>query len=208
MASGKIKDPFSNSGSSGITRGLPGITGADTTTTQLLAQTAQDVVQHLSNLNTGLAGWSALQQQQASAVLENTVALEQNTQNRDGKMAGTIASAAESVLGGGGLLTPILSGIMSLLGGSTTSESLAAPQPFSLPAPIAVQATVSSNAGSVAPPAPSTPAMGGRAGGGSVIVQVNAMDSRSFLDHKDEIAQAVREAVLHSHGLNDVFSEL
>jgi len=49
---------------------------------------------------------------------------------------------------------------------------------------------------------------GAGAAGSNVIVQVNAMDSRSFLDHKDEIAQAVREAVLHSHCLNDVLSEL
>lgn len=41
-----------------------------------------------------------------------------------------------------------------------------------------------------------------------VTVQVNALDSRSFLDHSDEIASAVREAVLHSHNLRDVLTEL
>ena len=34
------------------------------------------------------------------------------------------------------------------------------------------------------------------------------MDSRSFLDHSDEIANAVREAVLNSHSLRDVLTEL
>jgi hypothetical protein len=34
------------------------------------------------------------------------------------------------------------------------------------------------------------------------------MDSRSFLEHSDEIARAVREAMLNSHALNDVVSEL
>jgi hypothetical protein len=41
-----------------------------------------------------------------------------------------------------------------------------------------------------------------------VTVQVNAMDSRSFLDHSAEIARAVREAMLSAHGLNDVVNEL
>jgi hypothetical protein len=34
------------------------------------------------------------------------------------------------------------------------------------------------------------------------------MDSKSFLDHSDEIAQAVREAMLSSHSLNDVIADL
>jgi len=41
-----------------------------------------------------------------------------------------------------------------------------------------------------------------------VTVQVQAMDSRSFLDHSAEIARAVREAMLNMHSLNDVVSEL
>ena len=41
-----------------------------------------------------------------------------------------------------------------------------------------------------------------------VTVNVSAMDSRSFLDHSGEIAQAVREAMLHMHPVNDLISEL
>jgi len=41
-----------------------------------------------------------------------------------------------------------------------------------------------------------------------IVVNVQAMDSRSFLDHSGEIAQAVREAMLNMHPLNDVVSEL
>ncbi len=40
-----------------------------------------------------------------------------------------------------------------------------------------------------------------------VTVQVQAMDSRSFLDHRDEIAAAVRQALLESHSLGDVMGE-
>jgi hypothetical protein len=42
----------------------------------------------------------------------------------------------------------------------------------------------------------------------TVTVQVQAMDSRSFLDHSDDIAQAVRQALLNSHTLNDVVTDL
>jgi hypothetical protein len=48
----------------------------------------------------------------------------------------------------------------------------------------------------------------GGASGGQIVVNVQAMDSRSFLDHSSEIAQAVRDAMLNMHALNDVVSEL
>jgi len=41
-----------------------------------------------------------------------------------------------------------------------------------------------------------------------VTVNVSAMDSRSFLDHSEDIARAVREAMLHMHPVNDLISEL
>lgn len=41
-----------------------------------------------------------------------------------------------------------------------------------------------------------------------VTIQVQAMDSRSFLDHSAEIAQAVREAMLNMHALNDVVNDI
>ena len=41
----------------------------------------------------------------------------------------------------------------------------------------------------------------------TITVQVQAMDSRSFLDHSDDIAMAVREAILNGHALGGVMSE-
>ena len=40
-----------------------------------------------------------------------------------------------------------------------------------------------------------------------ITVQVQAMDSRSFLDHSNDIALAVRQAMLESSVLNDVVRE-
>ena len=42
----------------------------------------------------------------------------------------------------------------------------------------------------------------------TVQIQVQAMDSRSFLDHSQEIARAVREAMLNMHSINDVVNDL
>ena len=57
---------------------------------------------------------------------------------------------------------------------------------------------------------PSSSGSGAGSGGGSgqMIVQVQAMDSQSFLDHSDDIAQAVRQAMLQSSVLNDVIREV
>lgn len=41
-----------------------------------------------------------------------------------------------------------------------------------------------------------------------ITVQVQAMDSKSFLDHSNDIAMAVRQAMLESSTLNDVIREL
>jgi hypothetical protein len=41
-----------------------------------------------------------------------------------------------------------------------------------------------------------------------ITVNVQAMDSRSFLDHSNEIAQAVRDAMLNLNSINDVVNDL
>ena len=52
-----------------------------------------------------------------------------------------------------------------------------------------------------AAPAASSPAS-------QITVNVQAMDSRSFLDHSSDIAQAVRDAMLNLSSINDVVSNL
>jgi hypothetical protein len=48
----------------------------------------------------------------------------------------------------------------------------------------------------------------GGAGAAQITVNVQAMDSQSFLDHSNEIAQAVRAAMLNSNSINDVVNNL
>jgi hypothetical protein len=42
----------------------------------------------------------------------------------------------------------------------------------------------------------------------NITVQIQALDSRSFLDHSHDIARAVREAMLHMDPLNDIVNDI
>jgi len=146
-------------------------------------------------------------QAQTEALLANTAALLKNTSARSSSTGTTAGGVVQSVLGGfgGGLLSPLISGLIGLFGGGKAET----PPPlvvYAPPAAVNYEADFSRSAGLAA-----TYSNGGS---GSVVsapqitVQVQAMDSRSFLDHREEIARAVREAMLNSHALNDVVNEL
>jgi len=123
---------------------------------------------------------------------------------------GTVGSALGSVLGGGLGLAPLISGIAGLFGGGDSSAPAALPT-YMAPLPIHLNAGFSESGGS---------AFGvDRAQGGApramtnspsprITVQVQAMDSQSFLDHSGDIALAVRQAMLQSNVLNDVIREV
>jgi hypothetical protein len=146
-----------------------------------------------------------VQQSQADLVGQNTKAVTDNT-------ASAVASAAKGV--GGALLngfgiSPIVTGLLKLFGGGSSSS----PAEVALPkytAPGAVRLDAGLVGGELAAV---DRGVGDRVrvtGGATtqVTVQVNAMDSRSFLDRSDEIAKAVRLAMLESHAINDVVAEL
>jgi hypothetical protein len=124
-------------------------------------------------------------------------------------MGSTLLDAFGAGLG----LSPLISGIASLFGGG--GNSVPAPLLKFAPAPsIQVSGGVSESGGSafaVDNPQgglPRAAPAGGQAGGPSQItVQVQAMDSQSFLDHSGDIAMAVRQAMLQSSVLNDVVRE-
>ena len=140
------------------------------------------------------------------------------TQNTGTKASGgssvgsTVEGIASSFLGGGlSSLSPLLGGLLSLFGGGG-GQTLAAPLPYMLPAAVQSQAGLTGGAnGQVAPVSYSeTGQPRARLSNSSpqVTIQVNAMDSQSFLDHSDDIANAVKQAILNSSSLNDVISSL
>jgi hypothetical protein len=152
----------------------------------------------LSQAGQQIAQLQSAYQQQASLIQANTEAVQGNTSAQGSHNAlGTAGGIASSLLGGLGLLSPIISGITSLFGGGSSAP---APLPiYTPPPPVSISGTLNS----AAPPASSqaTPAQ-------TVTVNVNALDSKSFLDHSDDIANAVREAMLNMHPINGVIASI
>jgi len=185
--------------STGSTTGVSGVTQGS----------LQDVNEQLSTLASQMGTLASAQQSEVSATQDNTQALGQNTTTKGsgGSIGGTVGSIASSVLGSG--LSPIISGLLDLFGGSST-QNLSAPTPFSLPPSVDYQAGLTSTGQVV----PVDSGQGGQARTEStnsapqVTVQVNALDSQSFLDHSDDIANAVKAALLNSHSLSDVIGGL
>ncbi len=154
--------------------------------------------------------------QQTSTIEQNTTALAEGSAAR----LREAARAVSSVIGAGsgwlnlmGGLGAAASGISKLISRNNTDPEPELPL-YSQPASIRTEAALPSeerngllsvsygqDGFARATPRPATIVP-------QVTVQVQAMDSRSFLDHSNEIARAVRDAVLNMHSLNDVMAEL
>lgn len=157
---------------------------------------------------------------QAEALGENTLAVSQNTKAQapggGRSAAGEIARTATGILGSGFGLSPLISGLIGLFrgGDDAAPASTAAPTTY-VPPPVirfdgalsrqSSQPVYAADYGQGGIPRAVQPAPA--AALPPITVQVQAMDSRSFLDHSGEIARAVREAMLNAHALNDVVNE-
>ncbi len=170
---------------------------------------SQALSEQMSSLVTQITSLNSAQEAQLGAIQENTQAVTQNTTSKGAtgaSVGSTIGGVASSVLGGGLSLSPLISGLLSLFGGGGQTE--AAPTPFTLPAPVQYQAGLTGGAGGEIGPV--SYGQSGQArpenqnSSPQVTIQVNAMDSQSFLDHSDDIANAVKTAILNSSSLNDV----
>ncbi len=173
----------------------------------------KDVTGQISVLAAQITSLNSTQQSQIGATQDNTQAVSQNTVTKGGSgssLASAAGSFASSILGGG--LSPIITGLLSLFGGGS-SQPTPAPAPFKLPTPIQYQAGLTgSGTGTSVQPVDQGQSGQVRTQSASsapqVTIQVNAMDSRSFLDHSEEIANAVKQAILSSNSLNDVIADL
>jgi hypothetical protein len=210
---------MASSNSNNITRLLdPGVFGEASTVGQVVAgssggggssaDSTQQLAQQLQQLE-------SLAQAETEMAEANTQATNQNTtqvgQGGGGQSAlGQAGSTLESIFGAG--LSPLLSGVMGLFGGGGGQGSV--PTTFLMPPSVNVNAGINE----AAPTQPFAvdyaaggqprPATGGSEGSAQITVQIQALDSQSFLDHSDDIAQAVRQAMLQSSVLNDVIREV
>lgn len=172
----------------------------------------------LAQLTAQIVQLRSTNQAQIDAMADNTKALVDDatvkSQGGASSVASTVGEVFSEVFGSALGLSPLISGIASLFGGG----SKPAPPPlipYAAPAPVRFDGGISStNPGSVAavdysqdgqvraiPASTSVPAQ-------QITIQVQAMDSQSFLDHSEDIARAVRQAMLNSNALSDVVGEM
>jgi hypothetical protein len=179
---------------------------------------SKDLATQLDRLTTQLQQLQTVNQAALESTVTNTQAVQATTaattSSKSNESTGqTIGNTILSVLGTGIGLSPLISGIVHLFGGGGGSSSEPPPLvKFALPASQSVNAGVSSAAPGQAfgvdeaqggSPRPVTTTVTAP----QITVQVQAMDSRSFLDHSNDIALAVRQAMLESSVLNDVVRE-
>jgi len=182
-----------------------------------------DLATSLSQAGQQIAQLQSAYQQQANLITENTQALQGNTSAKSGSSGGSVLGSVTSSLFGGalGFLSPIISGIAGLFGGSSAPQPLpiyTPPSPVSIsgilqstPAPSQTSnagAGSTSGTGSTATPAPAASSGSQTNYSPQITVNVSAMDSQSFMDRSNDIASAVREAMLNMHPINNVVADL
>lgn len=158
-------------------------------------------------------------QAQSASTRENTEALVRNTAGQS-NLASSIASgalstvtrSAGSALGGlASPLAPVVGGLLRLFGRGKQEEPAPLPS-FQLPRSVAIDGSIQDGGASAVSPTlyaqDGLPRVTPAAASPRVTVQVNAMDARSFLDRSDDIARAVKEALLNSHSVGDVIGEM
>ena len=160
------------------------------------------------------------QLQTASQAATESIQASSRTAASGGSASGTssgpsIGSTLLDVFGAGLGLSPLISGHREFVRGRRRALRTPAPlTKFVLPPSIQVNGGVSESGGqafAVDNPQGGLPRAaldGGQASApAQITVQVQAMDSQSFLDHSADIAMAVRQAMLESSVLNDVVRE-
>lgn len=170
----------------------------------------QEFTEQISSLATQITNLASVEQTQVSAMQDNTQALTQNTASKSGvgsSVGDTAGGIASTLLGGGSILSPIVSGLLSAFG---STSPVVAPTGFTLPGPVQYESGITGTS----QVSPVTFGQGGQpraqapAAAPQINIQVSAMDSQSFLDRSDDIAAAVKTALLNSHSLSDVISDL
>jgi hypothetical protein len=170
----------------------------------------------LTTIASQLQELQTINQSQMESIEANTSAVTASTSTKGSgsgtSAAGSVGNTLLDVLGLGSGLSPLISGLVSLFGGGGSNQSTAV-TPYIQPLPVNLSAGFSgSTAGGASgvdygeggQPRQTTAAAAQQ----QITVQVQAMDSQSFLDRSNDIAAAVRKAMLETSTLNDVIREV
>jgi hypothetical protein len=194
-------DQWTGTGISELLRGLEAAAPAESAASTAASNGSEDTLEQVLS---GVLGGSALSAAAAATSSGSTG-------------SSTLGKVVSTVFGSALGLAPLAKAIFSLFGGGSKEEEEPLVK-YTLPPHLRFEAASGSGAemlgvdygqnGLARAQNAAGASSGATAAPAQVTVQVNAMDSRSFLDHKDEIARAVREAMLNMHALNDVVNEL
>jgi hypothetical protein len=190
----------SSEGLTGLLR-ASGLTGGDSLNAHMTS--LADQLQQQQSVN------DALMQQTLAAMVQPEGGGSGGGSGGD-SILGTIGSTLGGVLGGGLGLAPLVSGLAGLFGGGDSSTPAALPT-YMAPLPIHLDAGFREGGGGafgVDTAQGGAPRAMSNSSSPQITVQVQAMDSQSFLDHSGDIALAVRQAMLQSNVLNDVIREV
>jgi hypothetical protein len=176
-------------------------------------------------LQTRTAGWALpIAPEPAPAANANDTATTPPEKTTGASILSSLAAGAQSVLPNlpgtnrgswwGSLLSPIIGGLLGLFKGGDEGP-VSSPIPYIRPAQLSMdyawtgngeQELVPFDYNSAGKPRPIVTE--NRPAPAPITIQVQAMDSQSFLDRRDDIAAAVRRALLESHPLNDSLREV
>ena len=190
------------------------------------AEALSENSKEVTSLRTANQGLSEVLDNNTRAILQSSTA---RTSGESSSVGSTIGKVASTIFGTGLGLVPVVSSLIHLFTGGKQEP----PPPilkYVPPAPIRIDGANPSaldagiydvraiDYGQDGLPRTVRPAQASDAQGRTtsptasssvpITIHVQAMDSRSFLDHSNEIAQAVREAMLNMHSINDVVSDL
>lgn len=176
----------------------------------------RSLAEELERLNRQIEQLRGVEQTALESTQENTQAIVQNTSAKGGdgeSRAQSVGRGLASIFTSGLGFVPLIGGLLSLFGKRSEEEAFPV-IPVVRPNQVEIAQAITpgglaafdyDQSGLIRPmSAPGTTVTAGP----QVTVNVQAMDSRSFLDNRAEIARAVREALLESQRLNDVLAEL
>lgn len=177
---------------------------------ELLSVTQRGAADNVDRLKNQMELLTNVAAQQLASIRDNTNALVQNTLSGSSNKAADTARTVGQSLGIGMFLSPIITGIAKLFGGGRKDEPPPLVQ-YTQPPSISFEGGMNSTlglAGSATYDQNGAPRVVQPVSNQNVTIQIQALDSRSILDRSDDIARAVREAMLNSHSINGTISEL
>ena len=145
--------------------------------------------------------------EQSESLRRNTTEIERNSGKGSFESPGIDALKNLASVFTGGIL-PLVSGILKAFSGGSDTGQVQPLLKFASPAAVQAEAGLTASGNLALIDRNERGDLRAIGGGTQITVQVQALDSRSFIERSDDIARAVRDAMLHSSSLNDVVQDL